>query len=132
MKYEELNNKYYALFSDLFASRAVLPPKQYNQMSDALSAEYKRELELLVGTIQLETGREMFELKWKLGNMLPRRFLFWRNKVAKAVIKSCREQFERYLKELETAAKKEDSPLPSPPTTALTVVETAVTEQRNE
>lgn len=100
--FRDLNNHYFELFSDLDSCREVLPEKQYKEMADALMASYKRELEVIVGQKELETARDVFELRYRLKNYVPRRnFLFW-NKVAKAIRKECLREFEKYLADLRS------------------------------
>lgn len=120
--YGSLNDKYILLFSTLQASKNVLPKKQYDQMADALMQAYKRELTLLVGRNSLDTSREMFELKQMLNTYVPWKFLFFKNKVAKVIIKACKEQFEVYLSTLYQDSEIEEAPLEPKEETALVSV----------
>lgn len=120
--YGSLNDKYILLFSTLQASKNVLPKKQYDQMADALMQAYKRELTLLVGRNSLDTSREMFELKQMLNTYVPWKFLFFKNKVAKVIIKACKEQFEVYLSTLYQDLEIEEAPLEPEEETALVSV----------
>lgn len=120
--YGSLNDKYILLFSTLQASKNVLPKKQYDQMADALMQAYKRELTLLVGRNSLDTSREMFELKQMLNTFVPWKFLFFKNKVAKVIIKACKEQFEVYLSTLYQDLEIEEAPLEPKEETALVSV----------
>ena len=123
--YEALNEKYIHLFSMLFASRSVLPKKQLSQMEDALMSAYKRELTVLTGNISLDVSREMFELKRKLHLFTPRKFLFYKNRVAKVLLEQCREEFEAYLASL--SAQPEEAMPPNEDQTALVPVCTSLT-----
>ena len=118
--YGVLNEKYIALFTELYASRAVLPKKQYDQMADALMTSYKRELAIINGNIELDTGTALFEIKQKLRTFVPRRFLFWRNKIAKVVIDNCNKEFESYLSTIHLQESESDEEC-----CALTLVEEA-------
>lgn len=101
MRIDELNNKYFELYSDLYAAQPVLPAKQFEAMSKALSAEYGKELEVVVGQKALEAGRSVFELRFKLKNYLPRRRLFfWWNKTAKALLNRYKAEFAAELERL--------------------------------
>lgn len=124
--YANLNDRYIRLFSTLNQSRSVLPRKQYDQMADALMQAYKRELTLLVGRNSLDTSREMFELKQMLNTFVPWKFLFFKNKVAKVIIKACKEQFEVYLSTLYQDLEIEEAPVEPEEETALVPVSTDV------
>lgn len=101
MRIDELNNKYFELYSDLYAAHPVLPEKQFEAMSKALSAEYAKELEVTVGQKALGVGKSVFELRFKLKNYLPRRRLFfWWNKTAKMLLKQYKMEFAEELKRL--------------------------------
>ena len=107
--FHDLNDHYFSLFSDLDACRAVLPEKQYRVMSDALMEAYKRDLEVVVGQKQLDTARDVFELRFRLKNYVPRRsFLFW-NKAAKAIRRDCMRAFRKYLAGLEAPPEAHQS-----------------------
>ena len=95
--YGAINEKYIQLFSELYRARSVLPKKQYDQMAEALMASHRRELTIINGHIELETGTALFEMKQKLRTFVPRKFLFYRNKVAKMVMNNCKKEFESYL-----------------------------------
>ena len=44
MQINELNDKYYVLYGELYEAKAVLPVKQYETMCKALYEQYCREL----------------------------------------------------------------------------------------
>ena len=124
MTLKELNDKYFALYGDLYQARGLLTERQYKLSAEALLMSYKEELDVLFAERALAVGRERFELKFKVRNWLPRRvFLFWNNKIAKKLLKTYMADFKAELKRLEekampptTTASSSDTPqtLPVP------------------
>lgn len=101
MTLEQLNNKYYTLFSDLYSNRAKLPPKQYDIMAKALNQAYTDELVRVFDQIELDTANENYLLKLKIGNETPKRGFFWRwNRYAKELRKNYFASFENTLAEI--------------------------------
>ena len=98
--FRDLNNRYFDLFSDLDACRAVLPTKQYETMANALRRAYDRDLEEILGQKELETARSTFEMRYRLRHYVPRRSLFGWNRVARALKKECLREFREYLAQL--------------------------------
>jgi hypothetical protein len=124
--FQQLNDKFYALFSDLFASRAVLPEKQYAQMSDALMAEYRRELEEVTDQIMLDTARQTYEQKLKIASFCPHGFWIWKNPVAKAIKKQVRAEFRQYVYLLEHGGELPPEPSPMSQESSSAVVPVSV------
>ena len=94
MEIGELNEKYFGLYGDLYYNRSLLTSKQYEVMSKALYTEYSKELEVVVGDKSLKVGRSVFELRFKLRNYLPHRWLFfWWNKTAKMLLQRYKAEF---------------------------------------
>lgn len=101
MTLEQLNNKYYTLFSDLYTNRAKLPPKQYDLMAKALNEAYSGELMLVFDKIELDTATETYLLKLKIANETPKRGFFWRwNKYAKEIRKNYFASLENALAQI--------------------------------
>ena len=129
MTLKELNEKYFELYSNLYAAQPYLPAKQFETMYKALFYDYCKELEVVVGEKELATGQSVFELRFRLSNYLPRRFLFFRNKIAKRMIKQLKAEFMAELADMEQTTKdiKEEtkaiqtSEQTEPEETALTV-----------
>lgn len=132
--FKEINDYYYSLFSDLYACRPVLPDKQYKRMSDALMDQYERELDVLVGTKQLERARDSFELHYRLKNYIPRRCLFGLNKIGRAIKRQLVADFKAYLKSMKLDKAPPDDEEPQapqePPVTALQPAGSTELQQR--
>ena len=124
--FAELNQKYIEHFSLLQSAQSVLPKRQYEQMAEALMDSYKRELSIIVGYYSLQKGRELFELKQKLSTYVPWKFLCFKNKVAKAIIKECKAEFEAYLASLQQQDMEEAPLEPEEEITAVVPVCTEV------
>lgn len=93
MTLAELNEKYYEHYSNLYAAQPYLPAKQFETMYKALFNDYCKELEIVVGSKELVIGQTVFELRFRLKNYLPRRFLFFSNKVARQMLKRLKAEF---------------------------------------
>ena len=111
MTIEKLNNKYFMLFSNLYAERAKLPDQQYDLMAGALHQLYQEELMRLFDRVKLETSAEQFLLKLKIANETPKRRWFRWNKYAKELRKNYFADFENTLAQIgkNTALMKADT-----------------------
>lgn len=101
MTLQELNEKYFELYSDLYAAKPYLPTKQFETMYKALFEDYCIELETVVGEKELATGYARFTLHFKLKNYLPRRVFLCLNKIAKRTLKRLKAEFIAELAEME-------------------------------
>ena len=139
MTLKELNEKYFELYSNLYAAQPYLPAKQFETMYKALFNDYCKELEVVVGEKELATGQSVFELRFRLSNYLPRRLLFFRNNIARRMIKQLKAEFMAELtamdkttqeireetKQIKAAGKEE------PKETALTVPTSELPDSQN-
>lgn len=101
----ELNNKFLALYGNIYEEREHLPPKQRELMQDRLIAEYKEELEILLMRAAIDRAREKYRLQLEIAAYTPRTWrVLWifRRKYNQAAIKimgevqtEVREYFER-------------------------------------
>lgn len=140
MTLKELNEKYFELYSNLYAAQPYLPAKQFETMYKALFYDYCKELEVVVGEKELATGQSVFELRFRLSNYLPRRFLFFRNKIAKRMIKQLKAEFMAELADMDKTTKdiKEEtkaiqtSEQTEPKETALTVQNSELPEENTK
>ena len=133
MTLKELNEKYFELYSNLYAAQPYLPAKQFETMYKALFYDYCKELEVVVGEKELATGQSVFELRFRLSNYLPRRFLFFRNKIAKRMIKQLKAEFMAELAAMEQTTKDIKEEIKAIQTSEQTEPkETALTVQNSE
>lgn len=107
MTIEALNDKYFALYGELFYNRALLTEKQYDVITKALLQQYLEELDVCVTERLLEVGQDTFELKFKSRMYVPRRGFFGYNKIAKRLLKQYKAEFLTALQTLENATKEE-------------------------
>lgn len=101
----ELNNKFLALYGNIYEEREHLPPKQRELMQDRLIAEYKEELEILLMRAAIDRAREKYRLQLEIAAYTPRTWrVLWifRRKYNQAAIKimdevqaEVQEYFER-------------------------------------
>lgn len=106
MTIQELNDKYFSLYGDLFAAKNLLPKSQYETTARALFNDYCQELEVVVGEKELQVGQYIFELRFRLKNYLPRGFLFFRNKFARRLLKQLKAEFLAELSAMKLCAKE--------------------------
>lgn len=106
MNLAQLNVKYYNLFSDLYAARTFLSKRQYDTMCNVLENDYRRDVQDYLDEQLLVYGVERYERKFRVACYTPRRFLFWRNKIAKQLLKQYRAEFSAYLAALSEQTKE--------------------------
>ncbi len=105
MTLEELNDKYFGLYGDLFANRSLLTVDQHDLMAKVLYLQYNEELDVVLTEQSLAKAEERFKLRYKAGAYIPRRrglFRRW-NSIAKVLRKQYRAEFVKYLSILENA-----------------------------
>ena len=86
----DLNNKFLALYGNIYEEREHLPPKQRELMQDRLIAEYKEELEILLMRAAIDRAREKYRLQLEIAAYTPRTWrVLWifRRKYNQAAIK---------------------------------------------
>lgn len=123
--FRDINTRYCALYSDLYANRSVLPEQQYRTMVANLYDSYRREADVIVWQSILDTARERFELRYKLRNYVPRGAWIFANKTARRLQKACLKEFKEYLARLEVTEMDPIPPAdpPEPQTTLPAVVQ---------
>lgn len=116
MTLQELNREYFELYGELYQARGLLSEKQYKLTSDVLLQSYKDDIERCVLKRELETGRERFELRYRVRNWLPRKVLFfWWNATAKRLLKRYVAELKQELRRLdEESERKPAETLPVP------------------
>lgn len=107
MTIEDLHDKYFALYGDLFYNRGLLTEKQLDVMSKTLLQQYLEDLEVCLMERILEVGVKNFELKFKSRVYVPRRGFFGYNRIAKRLLKQYKADFLTEIKKLELDVKEE-------------------------
>lgn len=107
MTIENLNDKYFSLYGDLFSNRSLLTEKQYDVMAKTLLQQYLEELDISLTERILEVGIKNFELHFRSRVYVPRRGFFGYNRIAKRLLKQYKAQFLTELKKLELDVKDE-------------------------
>lgn len=112
----ELNNKFLALYGNIYEEREHLPPKQRELMQDRLIAEYKEELEILLMRAAIDRAREKYRLQLEIAAYTPRTWrVLWifRRKYNQAAMKIMDEvdaEVQEYFERLKMPA----NPAPAP------------------
>lgn len=93
--------QYYELFSDLEINRAQLSEEFYVASRKLLLNQFDQATKIWLDEQELEFCEKRFKLKFDVANYTPRRrWLFWWNRKAKALLKQYRAELERYLAEI--------------------------------
>ncbi len=106
----DLMQKYFVMYSELFRMRSVVSPEEYKTFSKTLADAYKRELEFYNEGVLLDSAQARWERKERLARYVPRRkWIFWRNRVAKAIGRNVDRDFDRFISILEQGLSDESS-----------------------
>ena len=123
--FRDINAQYCQLYSELYASRSVLPEQQYRTMVAHLFDAYRRDTDMIIWQSILDTAKQRYELRYKLRNYVPHGAWIFANKTARRMQRSCVREFKQYLAQLEAAAKT-DPALPADPPESETPLPVAV------
>ncbi len=111
MDLNQLNQKYYYLFNDLFDASPALPERHYNTVAKILEQQYIEELDICLTENILEVGVKNFELKFRAKNYLPRRVWLRWNKMAKALLSDYKADFKLFLDSWTNSRKRQHEPI---------------------
>lgn len=101
MELHEFLVQYYELFSELEINKAQLSPEFYAASRKLLLNQFEQATKSFLDERELEFAEKRFKLRFDVANYTPRRrWLFWWNRKAKALLKQYRAELERYLAEL--------------------------------
>lgn len=112
----ELNNRFLALYGNIYEEREHLPPKQRELMQDRLIAEYKEELEILLMRAAIDRAREKYRLQLEIAAYTPRTWrvlwIFKRkyNQAAMKIMDEVQTEVREYFERLKLPA----NPVPAP------------------
>ena len=110
----ELNEQFYALYGRLYKNRELLGKAQEDSIAAKLLAQYEAEYELLHLREEIGRMRELYELRLKSSELIPRawRSWFFRRKYNRAAALSGERiaaEVERYFAEREAALYAEQA-----------------------
>ena len=111
----DLNNKFLALYGNIYEEREHLPPKQRELMQDRLIAEYKEELEILLMRAAIDRAREKYRLQLEIAAYTPRSWRFlWifkrkYNAAAKKIMAEVDAEVEEYFASLRLPEEIEEA-----------------------
>ena len=112
-KLHELNEKFYALYGRLYENAELLTREQSEYMAKVLLQQYKDEYEILAARESIERERELYALRLKAAQMIPRtwRFLFFfkrkYNYAAQLIGREVDEEVERFFEEQAARIERE-------------------------
>lgn len=101
MELREFLSEYYELFADLETNKAQFGEEFYSSARNLLLKQFEQATSTWLDEQELAFAESRFELRFKVANYTPRRrFVFWWNRKAKALLRMYRAELERYLAEL--------------------------------
>lgn len=112
----ELNNRFLALYGNIYEEREHLPPKQRELMQDRLIAEYKEELEILLMRAAIDRAREKYRLQLEIAAYTPRTWrVLWifKRKYNQAAIKIM-DEVQAEVQAFFSGLKSPPNPAPAP------------------
>lgn len=101
-----LNESFFELYGRLFANKKLLTDKQYKFMCGCLINQYVVEYKKFFLKKNIDDKTCIFSLKRNASLRIPFWFLFPWNKIARAIYKDIKKDFEKYYKELVDGSKK--------------------------
>lgn len=87
-----LNVEFYKLYGELSENEEFLTRKQSDFMAQCLLKQYQIEFLKIAVAKEINDKSELFELKTKSKWYIPRRFMFFSNKLAKIIAKDIKNQ----------------------------------------
>lgn len=94
----ELNERFFELYSRLNEYSSDMTKRQQDAMSSRLLKQYEVEFSKIAEIKSMEDKREIFSIKTEKGYYTPKVFLFFKNKLAKLMIKEIRDSASEYYK----------------------------------
>lgn len=105
MELREFLGQYYELFSELEINKAQLSDDFYVVTRKLLLSQFEQATTTFLDEQELQFAEKRFKLRFDVANYTPRRrFIFWWNKKAKALLKQYRAELEKYLESLDQRA----------------------------
>lgn len=105
MELREFLGQYYELFSELEINKAQLSDEFYVVTRKLLLSQFEQATTTFLDEQELQFAEKRFKLRFDVANYTPRRrFIFWWNKKAKALLKQYRAELEKYLASLNQRA----------------------------
>lgn len=98
---KNLNNTFFELYSDLYKNTKFLNKKQLDYMSTKLLEQYKVEFEKVSVVKAISDKSELYEFYLNYKHKVPKRFLFFKNKVAKLLGKAVQCEVKKYFESIK-------------------------------
>ncbi len=98
---KKLNITFYELYGELFRNTKLLNKKQLDFMSSKLLEQYKVEFEKIAVVKAISDKSELYEFYLNYRHKVPKRFLFFKNKIAKLLSKAVRREVEDYFNSIK-------------------------------
>ncbi len=98
----EFLGQYYELFAELEINKAQLSEEFYDVTRKLLLNQFEQASSTFLDEQELQFADKRFKLRFDVANYTPRRrFIFWWNRKAKALLKQYRAELEKYLASLD-------------------------------
>lgn len=102
-KLYDLNEEFYKAYARLKKNTEFLTDKQYKTMADALTASYQKALYLMSLERDVEYKRNVFAIKRRIKRQVPKKFLFFKNREAKLMLKQIDDDYNLIAKMKENS-----------------------------
>ena len=99
---KQLNITFYGLYGELFKNTKLLSKQQLDFMSKKLLEQYKVEFEKIAVLKAISDKSELYEFYLNYKYKVPRRFLFFKNKVAKLLGKAVQREVKEYFESIKS------------------------------
>ncbi len=94
---ENLNNTFFNLYGELYKNTKFLTKKQLDYMSSKLLEQYKVEFEKIAVVKAISDKSELYEFNLNYKHKVPKRFLFFKNRIAKILSKAVQREVQEYF-----------------------------------
>lgn len=96
----QLNTTFFKLYSELYKNTKFLNKKQLDYMSSKLLEQYKVEFEKVAVVKAISDKSELYEFNLNYKHKVPKRFLFFKNRIAKILGKAVQREVQEYFKSI--------------------------------
>lgn len=101
---KKINEDFFELYGRIYSNKQFLTIKQYKEMTNCLFGQYSVEFQKFYLEKKIEDKYKIFVLKRNGKYRIPFKFLLFKNKLAKLIVKNIKAEVKQYF---DTFEKKE-------------------------
>lgn len=106
---KKLNEEFFELYGRVFANKKFLIDKHYRFFCNCLFSQYEVEFKKFFLKKNIDDKTLIFNLKRNAEFRIPFRFLFFSNRIARAIVKDIKKDFENYYSEIVSPSNPENN-----------------------